>query len=232
MATPFYTYKPPTQSALPPPPTGVYNLENRPGLAAENNTLREIDALPAVYAPLRTAAKASLQDSLKGFGNLFTFGHDDPSTPVDESLNVDYNEHAQPGEVYRSAFAGVKNRRAALGTLYSSYTDRDLVAESERLSAIAKQMVTQYAKNMGDLASREASDRNTLVSNLTNLYGADAQWLADQTPPRLGEAGSRPDGLFNWKEWVAYQRKRNRPAPEINPDNFWKYIAAHGGQRS
>jgi hypothetical protein len=237
MAT--WIYKPPAWAPLPAAPSNLYGFPTRPGITAENNLLRQIEALPSLYNPVRRASKAALSEALKPYGDMFTFAADDPSTPIDESLGVTYNEKAVPGPAYRDAVRRVKSRHASRGTLYSSYADRDLGAEASRISAHAKEIVQKYAAGMDDLARNEAATRNDLIEKLATLYGEDAKWIADQAPPapppaapkKLANHGSRPDGLFTWKEWVANRRAAGFKDKDLTPERFWSYIAKWGGTR-
>ena len=244
-ASSFYTYKPPALAALPAVPDAkLYNFENRPGAIPEAGLLRDYEALPALYSPTRKLVKAGFQEGLKGYGDYFKFAADDPNTPVDESLNVNYDENAVPGEHYRDAVRGVRNRNAGRGTLYSSYTDKDIGGEAERISAAMKKMAQQYASQMEGSVTAETKDRNDIISKLGQHYGEDSAWLADQVPPtpaapeapaapaavaKVANVGSRPDGLFTWKEWANRLIGAGEKPAAVTPARFWAYIAKHGG---
>ncbi len=152
---------------------------------------------------------------------------DDPNTPEDESLGVQSNPNATPGRAYRDAFRRVKEGHAGRGTLYSSYADRDLGAEADRISAAAKNRVMQYAGQITESATAESRDRNEITTDLTKAYGEDSTWLADQVPPApKPKPGS--GGIMTWKQWLAYHKITKADAKTA--DRWRRYVVAHGGQ--
>lgn len=229
MAISSFTYKPPTKIQLPAPPKNLYGVDDRPGLVQQSGLVKQYDALPGLYKPLRDASKASLNDALRDYGDFLQWEADDPNTPVDESLGFKTKDNFTPGRKYRDASLGVRWKHAARGALYSSFTDRDLGAEAARISSEAKQMVERYASDITDLDRREWNDANQITTQLTTSYGEDSKWLADRVPPKVGNVGSRPDGLFTWSEWLKDRTSKGIPRSALNPARFWDYIRKHGG---
>jgi hypothetical protein len=175
-------YRPPElpRISIPAPPPGV----TIPGsFAPSEATLRDrLAKLPSLYSPRRASLRAQLMQSLAGIGG-YRFGVDDPSTPEDESLNVDFDPNAPLGPRQRQAVMNARSDANARGMLYSSFADEAIGAGLGEIQRQAQAALGQYQSGLFDTFAAESNEFQDLVTSLGNLYGDAARYLQENPPP-------------------------------------------------
>jgi hypothetical protein len=189
-STPGYTTRPTIQAVTPAMPTMPdlpaapdFGGRVNPATLGQQTWIRtQLSNLPGKYAPILGAMKANAKAGLAGHGG-WKFRTDDPSTPADESLMVDFDPNAGLGEKDKQAVRGEDEQANARGLLESSFRNKAVGAALQRNSEQAKAVLNQYAANIATTLGQQSSEVTNLGGQLVGLFGQDAAYFAENPPP-------------------------------------------------
>lgn len=146
--------------------TRLYNqLGTGPGSIAER------------YAGLMQSRQTRAASALRGYGGI-SFRADDPTTKENESLSPVY-EADQTGQNERDAVKAATSQAASRGIVYSSGGEQLIGSALQRVSNEARQVVDQYSSDLNQLATNQLQESQSVLSNYSSLYGADAATMLE-----------------------------------------------------
>lgn len=147
------------------------------------NISQQIEGLGNKYNPYFTQAQAQAKQGLAGLGG-WRFKQDDPSTAgVDESLQLEKDNNAPPGEREVQAVNAERFGANQAGLLHSSFAQKNIGNALQRLSLEAQAVVNQYSSQLMNISSQWSTDQQNLTTAWVTQYGEDFKWLAENPPP-------------------------------------------------
>lgn len=228
-----------TVPSLPPipkvdvPAAPTFNGPVNPGLASQIKTYEDrLRNINNVYNPLYAAAQAKFGAGI---------------TP--------YGSSSQPGQAYRDSLLNVKRQRAAAGSLYSSFTDRDMGAAIGRLNDQARAVYENYAADITSIGEKQRAETNDVSNTLASLFGQNADWITSNPPAAAPVAEAAPpppvaaapkvpvasphvsttrraDGLFTQLGFNQWMKAHGRPvlSGTAGRDAYWAYLIREGAK--
>ena len=188
-STPGYTARPTTTAYQPPKftPTALPQVPGIDDARAPNATQRAV--LTGQYGQIGntlnaqlTGIQANTKQALAGYGG-YKFREDDPNTPEREDLILDFDAGLGLGEREQLAIRGERNASNSRGMLYSSFAAQNQAQAVQRLSLEAQAIANQYASSVFSAQTEAANRQADIVGQVAQLYGQDAQFLAQNPPP-------------------------------------------------
>lgn len=205
-ATAAFTPNMPQIGTLPTVP-GLAQDASTPGYVNRQLLSQQLGQLPAQQQAAFTGLRSQAQQALAGYGG-YQFQQDNPTTPQDESLLLNYDSSKGLGEKGKAAYKGAAANANAGGMLESSFANQNIASAVQRVSLEAQQVVNQYATAINQTATQFANQAAGIASEWAGLYGQDSAWLV-QNPPPAPAAYVAPPGTVG-KVWEGY----GSPDPE------------------
>jgi len=138
--------------------------------------------LPGIYNPLLTAAKATAQGSLSGYGGI-TWLPDDPNTAQREDLAPSFNPNAKLGQKEKNAVDAQRWAANARGDMFSSFANKNIGSALVQLNEEKRNIINNFASSIASIMSQQALQATNIITDWTKLFGSDAMWLVENPPP-------------------------------------------------
>jgi hypothetical protein len=210
--------------------TEIYNPQTQFQQQSLTNRLAN---LPGEFMPRLRWLSAGAKAALAGYGGV-KFGIDDPNTPEDESLNIEYDPNVV-GERERAAINDVRWGANARNMLYSSFTDRGVADALNKVAEEARQIIHQYGQQVNETISEWYRTGSGIVEQIASLFGQDAAYYADpdapwnQAPPVVWTGTSYPNLntiAGRHPDWIA---AGNQLQVVMTPDGRYQVILGGTG---
>jgi hypothetical protein len=227
-SVPGYAPKPAVSAAYSPtypttpdiPAAPDYGGRTNPATAGRQQWITtQLGSLPGKYAPILGASKAQAKAGLAGYGG-WSFKTDDPSTPQDESLLLEYDPSKGLGEKEKQAVQGEDAGANARGLLSSSFRNKAVGAALQRMNEQARAVVNQYAAQIASTLGQQQSERSQLTGELVSLFGEDAAYFAEnpiKPPDWMAPAGTVGD------VWAGYHQPDENGLKQMYPGMTFSY---------
>lgn len=151
---------------------------NSPGYLQRQMLANQYGALAGRRAPILQGIRANAQQALAGYGG-YQFQQDDPATPQDEGLLLDYNAANAMGQRETAAYRGAANAGNSQGMLESSFTNQNIASAIQRVSLEAQQVVNQYAASINQTLGQYSDQAASIAGQWAGLYGSDSAFLSN-----------------------------------------------------
>lgn len=139
--------------------------------------------LPGQQNAALTGINSQARQALAGYGG-YTWGVDDPNTPENEGLNLDYDASKGLGQKEKGAYRGARDNANSGGMLESSFANQNIASAVQRMTLEGQQMATQYAAALNQTYTDYAKRASDLTREWAGYFGADSAWLVDNPPPK------------------------------------------------
>ncbi len=213
----------PSLAGLPTVPTLARDAA-APNYIGRNLLANQLASLTGQQAGDLTTIRAGAKQALAGYGG-YGFQVDDPTTPQNEGLNLNYDSSKGMGQREIQAAAGARNNANAAGMLESSFANQNIASAVQRTSLEAQQVANQYAQAVNQTLTSYANQAAQIAFQWAGLYGQDALWQVDNPPPPPPPQPSSWDLHPGNPEGVAYENPATTPsAPAVRHMSYADFL--------
>lgn len=220
----------PKMPTLPTLPT-LPNLGSAPNAHGRGFLTEQFGKLGEKYNPQLTGAQGQAEAALAGYGG-WSWQEDDPNTPEREDLLMNpFDPNARLGQKEKGAVREVKNAANAQGMLNSSFANQNIGAALQRMSIEAQGIANSYASAINGIYTNWSNEASDISGDLVGLYGADAQWLAENPPPPPQPV--TPDTQPERTVWTGQGSPNLGRISELQQtENVWLTPGSNGGTQA